>query len=589
MAYDQIVKKAANNSYIAEVMLRDSTTGMGKTGVAYGDVSYGYWREGAATGANGTCVTMSKGTYADHGWVEVDATNLPGVYQFGVPDAALATGANAVTVILKTSGAIDARLRILLVDVDLRDTVRMGMTALPNAAAAASGGLPTTNGSKLNQTADLTAGQSIAVSDKTGFALTAAYDAAKTAAQAGDEMDLVDAPNATAVTAIQSGLSTHSAADAATAVWAAGTRTLTSFGTLAADAAAAVWAIATSTLTSAGTIGKLLVDKMGQLLGTIAAGTHNAQSGDAYGVVTNATYGNSAIKTETALIYADTDELQKNQGNWTTATGFATPTNVTDATSPLATSSQAESISQAIDALNDISTSDVQAIIDVIAGATWTDQTLEAIKAAIDAIETGGTPLTAEQTAAAVLDAVASEHNTALSIGQKINAAGSAADPLLNDPADYAEGTAGYALASIDDIKTKTDRITTGTEVTLVSPVTDDGNFTIYAGDDYAADESREISWGPTDIWDALDFAGGTVTLIIYRGDTTLEVEGTAGGTTGAKTVTVEMDADDTAALAGVGAWSYQLHATLDSGSEVTLATGRLTVVDAKQPTAGAE
>lgn len=384
------------------------------------------------------------------------------------------------------------------------------------------------------------------------------------------------------------GFSTHSAADAATAVWAAGTRTLTSFGTLAADAATAVWAAGTRTLTAISDSSGVTT-LLSRILGTLDTGTHKPQSGDAYGVVANVTYGNSAIKTETALIYADTDELQKNQGNWTTATGFATPTNVTDATSPLATSSQAESISQAIDALNDISTSDVQAIIDVIAGATWTDETLEAIKAAVDAIETGGTPLTAEQTAAAVLDAVASEHNTALSIGQKINAAGSAADPLLNDPADYAEGTAGYALASIDDIKTKTDLITTGTEVTLVSPVTDDGNFTIYAGDDYAADESRELSWGPTDIWDALDFSGGTITLIIYRGDTTLEVEGTAGGTTGAKTVTVEMDADDTAAMAGVGAWSYQLHATLDSGSEVTLATGRLTVVDAKQPTAGAE
>jgi predicted amino acid racemase len=38
--------------------------------------------------------------------------------------------------------------------------------------------------------------------------LTAAYDDAKTASQAGDQMDLVNAPNATAVTAIQSGLST---------------------------------------------------------------------------------------------------------------------------------------------------------------------------------------------------------------------------------------------------------------------------------------------------------------------------------------------------------------------------------------------
>jgi hypothetical protein len=57
-----------------------------------------------------------------------------------------------------------------------------------------------------------TSGVVVAAGSKTGFALTSAYDAAKTAAQAGDEMDLVDAPNATAVAAIQSGLSTLDAA-----------------------------------------------------------------------------------------------------------------------------------------------------------------------------------------------------------------------------------------------------------------------------------------------------------------------------------------------------------------------------------------
>jgi hypothetical protein len=46
------------------------------------------------------------------------------------------------------------------------------------------------------------------------------------------------------------GFSTHTAAD----VWAVGTRTLTSFGTLASDAATAVWAAGTRTLTSFGTL-----------------------------------------------------------------------------------------------------------------------------------------------------------------------------------------------------------------------------------------------------------------------------------------------------------------------------------------------
>jgi hypothetical protein len=56
--------------------------------------------------------------------------------------------------------------------------------------------------------------------------LTGDYDAAKTAAQAGDEMDLVDAPNSTAVTAIQAGLSTLTAGG----VWSNADRTLTAFG-----------------------------------------------------------------------------------------------------------------------------------------------------------------------------------------------------------------------------------------------------------------------------------------------------------------------------------------------------------------------
>lgn len=48
--------------------------------------------------------------------------------------------------------------------------------------------------------------------------LHADYDAAKTASQAGDQMDLVDTPNATAVADIQSGLSTLDSNDIVTAV-----------------------------------------------------------------------------------------------------------------------------------------------------------------------------------------------------------------------------------------------------------------------------------------------------------------------------------------------------------------------------------
>ncbi len=80
-----------------------------------------------------------------------------------------------------------------------------------------------------------TAGAVTTNNDKTGYALIAGYDPAKTAAQAGDAMTL------TAGERISVG----------TAVWASATRSLTTFGTLVADVATAVWSAVTRTLTAA--------------------------------------------------------------------------------------------------------------------------------------------------------------------------------------------------------------------------------------------------------------------------------------------------------------------------------------------------
>ncbi len=78
---------------------------------------------------------------------------------------------------------------------------------------------------------DVMVGTNNANTTKTGFSLHGDYDAAKTAAQAGNQMDLVDAPNGTAVTAIQNGLSTHNAA----AVWSEGSRALSTPNDYKAD------------------------------------------------------------------------------------------------------------------------------------------------------------------------------------------------------------------------------------------------------------------------------------------------------------------------------------------------------------------
>lgn len=62
-----------------------------------------------------------------------------------------------------------------------------------------------------------------------------------------------------------------------TGVWAATTRTLSSFGTLVAD----IWASATRTLTSiSDSTG--ITTLLNRIIGTLASGTHNPQSGDSY-------------------------------------------------------------------------------------------------------------------------------------------------------------------------------------------------------------------------------------------------------------------------------------------------------------------
>ena len=75
----------------------------------------------------------------------------------------------------------------------------------------------------------------------------------------------------------------------------------------------------------AGTVGTVSV--VGEVAAHFTLGMSSAAKD-----LANASDGLGALKAETALIVGDTGELQTNQGNWLTATGFATPTNITAAT-----------------------------------------------------------------------------------------------------------------------------------------------------------------------------------------------------------------------------------------------------------------
>jgi hypothetical protein len=116
------------------------------------------------------------GTGTDHydGALEEITPNMPGWYRLDIPDACLTSGAASVGISLIDAAANDVApvtIEIQLIDIDLMDAVRGGMTALPNAASDAAGGLPVSDAggldldSKLAETNEVTAARMGALTD----------------------------------------------------------------------------------------------------------------------------------------------------------------------------------------------------------------------------------------------------------------------------------------------------------------------------------------------------------------------------------------------------------------------------------------
>lgn len=160
-------------SQIWQIFVRDSssTTGGGLTGLVFNSASLTayYHRDTDTTATAITLVTMTVGTFTSSGFKEIDATNMPGWYQFCPPNAALASGAKNCGFHLKgATNMAPLPMEVQLVSYNPDDAVRLGLTALPNAAAAAANGLPVlgTNASAISFTAGFT------ISSTTGDAFT---------------------------------------------------------------------------------------------------------------------------------------------------------------------------------------------------------------------------------------------------------------------------------------------------------------------------------------------------------------------------------------------------------------------------------
>lgn len=143
MAKKQLVQ--GTTSHTEKVMIYNSSSGAPLSGLVYntsGLTCY-YILEGGNADVAVSLVTATLGTWSSGGFIAVDGTNMPGLYEIGIPNAAL-TGAKSVVVLLQ--GA--ASMQPVVIEIELtawnnQDAVHGGMSALPNAAAAAAGGLPT--------------------------------------------------------------------------------------------------------------------------------------------------------------------------------------------------------------------------------------------------------------------------------------------------------------------------------------------------------------------------------------------------------------------------------------------------------------
>lgn len=138
--------KAGSTDQSVYLRIVDSTDGTPETGVVYNTSGIDLWyRRVGAVKTSITEATLSALTdaHSDGGFLHVG----DGLYRLDLPDAAVAAGATSVLVGGTVTGMVVIETLVPLVAVDFADTVRLGLTALPNAAAAASGGLPTVDAS----------------------------------------------------------------------------------------------------------------------------------------------------------------------------------------------------------------------------------------------------------------------------------------------------------------------------------------------------------------------------------------------------------------------------------------------------------
>lgn len=134
----KLSRVTGTTSQIVNIFVQDNSvaTGAGLTGLtnsSSGLTCY-YKRNTGSASVSVTLASATLGTFTSGGFKEVDSTNMPGVYELGIPNAALTSGADSVVVMLQgATHMAPVTLEIELTAVNNQNGNNFGLAYLPQA------------------------------------------------------------------------------------------------------------------------------------------------------------------------------------------------------------------------------------------------------------------------------------------------------------------------------------------------------------------------------------------------------------------------------------------------------------------------
>lgn len=204
--------KSGTTSKIIRLFCQDSTSsnGSGKAGILASNVYAYYVTESGSINQISASTQSSLATYSSGGWHQVSSTLLPGLYEFGVPDAAISSSAGASSVLyFKFLGPSDVTVPVMVeIELDKIDYQSASYAKLESSASTivtgnpVAGTLSTTemttsltettddhyNGRVLVFTSGTLAGQATNITDYDGASKKLTFTALTEAPQTGGQL-----------------------------------------------------------------------------------------------------------------------------------------------------------------------------------------------------------------------------------------------------------------------------------------------------------------------------------------------------------------------------------------------------------------